>query len=437
MTTASVDPLIAALAAFGINLQAVPVPTTKPVMLGAFCANLTAQAAAFKTFETYLGRNVDFALAFTDSQPTWAALGGIGWATADMAPTGRPVCWSVPMLPINGDRLNLSASGTQDAYYTQAAQALAAYPFKLPDGTQLVRIAWEFPSGYPWQVAVVPQNTPANYIATYIRMVNAFRAVSSEFRFVWCANSGSSLWGGGSPALCYPGDAYVNFIGTDAYQNPAATTWGSQLSANGYGANWAYNFAQCKYNLRSGTPKPFILGETGVVNGGAAGTDAQGAQFINDLYSWVAGKDQGNIVRNVGYICYWNGDAGSSYDAELDQGTKPLSAAAFKATFGKTNLQYIPNTTPVIRLPASPDRTVISTVGPTIIDAAGNMWALNSANQVVVNGDIDVGTWATTLIYVGGNVWQFNGSQYYRFTMSADQGNPTGAVGATATSPLN
>ena len=405
---------------------------TRTMLLGAFCPNLAGQQAAFAAFEACIGRPVDFALAFTDQQPDWPHLAGIGWATADLAPTQRPVCWSVPMLPTDGSGLDLPATGSQNAYYTQAAQVLAAYPHQLPDGTQLVRIGWEFQSGYPWLVQKDAQNTPANYIATFRHMVDSFRAVWPGFRFVWCINSGNQLWGGGSPAACYPGDAYVDVIAADAYQQAqfGLARFYDQLAQNGYGVQWAYNFSQCLYGLRTGTPKPFGIAEWGVVNGGKSGTDAQGAQYCTDQWSWMAGK-------NIAFTTFWNGDGGSSYDSQIDTTSKPLTLAAFRATFGQPNRPAVASTEPVTAvLTASPDNTVVSDCTTGIVDAELNLWTLSTAGQVVCNGSTDTATGGVIqLAYAGGRVWQQNGlGDYYRMEVAC--GVPTGATGPTRTSPL-
>lgn len=60
---------------------------------------------------------------------------------------------------------------------------------------------------------------------------------------------------------------------------------------------------------------------------------------------------------------------------------------------------------------ASPDKTIVTTAGPAIIDAAGNTWALNAAGQIVVNGVIDTTSASVTeLAYVSGLVWQRAGT---------------------------
>jgi hypothetical protein len=93
-----------------------------------------------------------------------------------------------------------------------------------------------------------------------------------------------------------------------------------------------------------------------------------------------------------------------------------------------------PTPTPVPKPTPSTNGTVVATVGPTITDALGNVWAITSGAQVSRNGAVVAYTAnVIELAYVNGVVWQLNASEnWYSFT-------PTGAlgIGPTSTSPLS
>jgi hypothetical protein len=75
--------------------------------------------------------------------------------------------------------------------------------------------------------------------------------------------------------------------------------------------------------------------------------------------------------------------------------------------------QRQPNGTWVAVVP-SPSGTVIAAgAAASIIDAAGNIWALPSTGVVTVNGVPDSSTWGVTeLAYVNGSVYQSNGTTW-------------------------
>ncbi len=81
----------------------------------------------------------------------------------------------------------------------------------------------------------------------------------------------------------------------------------------------------------------------------------------------------------------------------------------------------------------SPNDSVITTVGPTLCDAAGNTWALTSAGTITVNG-VAAGYSSSVieLAFVSGSIWQENSS---RLWWQYINGNWSPGLG-TSTSPL-
>jgi hypothetical protein len=88
---------------------------------------------------------------------------------------------------------------------------------------------------------------------------------------------------------------------------------------------------------------------------------------------------------------------------------------------------------PLRSLGHHPNDTVVTTVGPTITDSLGKVWAITPTEQVSLNGTVILYTsHVIELAYVNGTVWQRNASgNWYSFI-------PTGAlgIGPTITSPF-
>jgi hypothetical protein len=99
--------------------------------------------------------------------------------------------------------------GALDAYLSKQARAIIAYGkpvFLRPD--------WEMNGN--WATWSPPKVTPAEYVASWRYIVSMFRSLhATNVAFVWSPNVNdftshrASAW--------YPGDAYVDWVGVDAY----------------------------------------------------------------------------------------------------------------------------------------------------------------------------------------------------------------------------
>jgi hypothetical protein len=177
------------------------------------------------------------------------------------------------------------ASGSQDAYITQWAQAAKAWghPFFL-------RFDWEMnTTAFPW---VVGQNgnTAQNYVAMWRHVHDIFTGVgATNATWVWCPNI--DYQGSFQPAsVLYPGDAYVDWTCLDGYNwdNPWTRFHDIFLSS---------------YNTITGSiapSKPMLIGET-------ASTETGGskAQWITDMLG-----DFGSFPKVHGFLWYDTSTAG-------------------------------------------------------------------------------------------------------------------------------
>ncbi|GAA0553808.1 hypothetical protein GCM10010172_40480 [Paractinoplanes ferrugineus] len=139
--------------------------------------------------------------------------------------------WNTALGPNDPGQIHLTdiINGTWDSYITARAREFAAV--RLPI---LVRWGHEFNGNwYPWGVA--NNNTdPALYVGAYRHVHDLARAAGARnVQWVWAFNNGSSPDEPyNDPALAYPGDKYVDWVGIDGYNwgfgpswDPAADHW--------------------------------------------------------------------------------------------------------------------------------------------------------------------------------------------------------------------
>ncbi len=276
--------------------------------IGAYLGN---DSASLYQYENWLGRPIDNVLMFLDHS-SWDAFDkSIPWATQLWEPTGRSVIWSVP-LTVNGSSLEQAATGAFDDHYREAALGLAA----AHSGSDpiYVRVGWEFNlNRSPWAA----QGHEQAFINAYHHLVDSFRAVSGDFKFVWDVNVGGSVI---DPATAYPGDHDVDVIGADVYYN---TTWDSTdphkafqgKVDEAYGLQWQQDFAAAH-------GKPTAISEWGI-------QDAHAGGYIQDAAKWFSDHD-------MLYANYWETNA-ASFSGELRNGQNWSAGEVFRQTFGASS----------------------------------------------------------------------------------------------------
>jgi hypothetical protein len=150
------------------------------------------------------------------------------------------------------------------------------------------------------------------------------RAVPGQkFAFAWNPNGPSPTTY--RPDQAYPGDAYVDYVGTDVYDNfwgspftPSAA-WANQLSEQ-WGLNWLAQFAAAH-------GKPIGIPEWSVEyrpDGHGLGDDPS---FVDNMATWLASN-------NVAFANVFSFDTSRQYRNNILDGTFANSLAAFKADFG-------------------------------------------------------------------------------------------------------
>lgn len=279
---------------------------------------------AVDSFERHLGRPVA-AVHETFAKTSWSALADIDWFLAQWRPTGyvQRVVYSVPMLPDSGGTLAEGSTGAYNQHFRLLAQRLVAGG----QGNATLRIGPEFNgSWFRWTIAV--PNGAADFAAFWRQIVTTMRSVpGANFKFDWCPNGGSSYVAGHPlrAETAWPGDAYVDFVGLDIYDqswaahraDPAAR-WNEYLTRPN-GLRWHRDFA-------SAHGKPMTFPEWGIAfrRDGYGGGDSP--YFVEQMHAWI----RTNPVAYHMYFEYADADA----DYALFTGNAPDAARRFVELFG-------------------------------------------------------------------------------------------------------
>jgi glycosyl hydrolase family 26 len=315
--------ICAALVALTTVLAAGANAATKPVVRtwksGVMAGYGGANAAAFGTWR---GATVQTA---TDYLPedTWSNVENPAWDiwAWSLSPTIQPVL-SAPMFPQSGGSLAETASGADNAHWKTLAQNLVAGGL----GSSVIRLGWEFNgTWYPW--SVTSTTTAAQYAQGWRQIVATMRSVpGANFKFDWCTTTAA---GGINPALAYPGNSYVDYIGQDVYDwnerastETAAQRW-SDIVSKGYGLNWQANFANTNH-------KQISFAEWGVANNAAAPTAGGNDEpsFVQNMFNWFAS-------HNTAFEDYFDVDSGYGLNYALNTGNGlfPKSAALYRSLY--------------------------------------------------------------------------------------------------------
>jgi hypothetical protein len=202
--------------------------------------------------------------------------GGVFGMTDPTSFTPRVEQWihdqgSVPVITWSPDlTITQVNNGVADAIFAKAANYWKTYSFPI-----MLRIFDEFdnPSA-PW--AAVPDSANGNvntcgsqFISAWQRMVNIFRSNgASNVGFWWVPEEGANR---SCVNISYPGDAYVDWVGSDWYNTCLVgntSQWCTPLHSGWASFNEIFNYSSLGSSLPEqhnlwGPHKPFVIGETG------------------------------------------------------------------------------------------------------------------------------------------------------------------------------
>ncbi len=241
-----------------------------------------------------LGVAVEGISSYT-SQASWAAIGAY-----QPPATSLRLYLSVAMSPTGSAPAQTPANL---GVYQELAQRLVA----AGQAYAILRVGWEWSTTYfSWGVQ---NTTPAQYVTAFDDIVTTMRSIPGQhFLFDWCAAADETPTNG-SYAASYPGDQYVDYIGTDQYDNPGSSWTATLGTVGGLSSTAAFAKAHGKF--------------VSVPEWGLNGSDDPA--FINDMFGFIS-----NPANDVAYSSYF------SYDGAVDSDITqfPNSAAAFTHDFG-------------------------------------------------------------------------------------------------------
>jgi hypothetical protein len=268
-------------------------------------------------FELATGAHLTYATDYLERSQGWAGMDEAPGASA-WSGSGFRLVLGVPILPGVGT-LAQGATGAYDQYFATLAKNLVSGG----ESGAILRLGWEFNGNwFPWSVQTSAD--AANFVAFWKQIVTTMRAARGEhFTFVWNPNGASPT--SYTPDQAYPGNAYVDYVGTDDYDNfwgtpftPAAA-WANQLSQQ-WGFNWLASFA-------ASHAKPIAIPEWSDEyrsDGHGLGDDPS---FMDHMGAWF-------VSHTVAFADIWSFDSSSTYRNNILDGTFPNSLAEFKVDFG-------------------------------------------------------------------------------------------------------
>ena len=320
---------IALVTSFGGSVASASLPAPSPgatpltssiapatgVLFGAVVSSTEGQSAttAFTNLEAQLGRKLDMQRVYQS------------WDDPEPSPTVR---WDVanghvPMISIR----TVSRTGAIVPWAAIAAGRDDAAIVAQANGLKSVGVPVLLAFNHEPELSPA-DGTAADYVAAYQHYVDVFRAQGATnvaFAFI----SGTAGYASGAAQSYYPGDAYIDWIGVDAYNGVGCTT------GRGVWSSFSSMVAPF-YAFGTAHGKPLILAEWASVEDAAqAGLKAQ---WITDAASTIAAWP---AIKAVEYFdapgatpsCGWPLSTSASALAALTQvAAEPYFNAKPKAT---------------------------------------------------------------------------------------------------------
>jgi len=299
--------------------------STGVLQQGAYVAS--ANPSGMTSFARQTETSPAVATQYLPGNAGWAGMDGSGgslsWLLNPWQGSGYTLSLGVPIIPTSSSgtavgTLAQGATGAFNSYYVTLAQTLVAGG----QGNAYLRLGWEFDGSWMHWAATTP-SAEASFASYFQQIVTAMRSVPGEqFRFVWNPDAGAFTQSGYSVAAAYPGNAYVNVIGLDAYDQSWATP---QTPTNAWSSTTLPTLTAAQ-QFASAHGKPLAFTEWGVAirsDGHGLGDDPN---FINQMVAWMRGN-------NVTYESLFDANSGG-VNSLLTGGSFPSSLAAFSADLG-------------------------------------------------------------------------------------------------------
>lgn len=320
---------------FATSLSTATVYATPP-QLAVFRWSAPGGVSGVDAHGTWINRPEIWAEDFLDhvqwdniAWPGWLADGWKPWLNAR---SGRKLLISLPMLPNTaGVTLAQGAAGSYNSYFKSCAQEIAARGIA---DKVIIRLGWEMNLGiYPWAAAKDKSSWPE----FWRKIVTTMRAVPGCAGLKFCFNPNKG-WEQIPPEQVYPGDAYVDYVALDLYDDCwSANTYpypaGSSATEIQTRRTTAWNVYQYGdhglefwQNFCATHGKGFGLGEWGVDNRADGHGGLDNPYYIQKMYDYMN-------THAMAFACYF--DVNASDGAHQLSGTTqfPNAAAKYKALF--------------------------------------------------------------------------------------------------------
>jgi hypothetical protein len=269
-------------------------------------------------FGDWRGRTLDVAQGYTDRR-SWQGLVEPGWFFDALDGFEGTIALSQPFFPegTQGSTADCAAGA-----YDVGWQKLGTFLVERGRADTILRLGWGFNDPTKeWRVGT----DPSEWIACFRRIVDLVRAGDPDVRIEWTLNSyASAIPGSGDPFDAYPGDDYVDIVGTDVYDmNPPVhdqAEWDARC-AEPWGICSVMEFARAH-------GKRAASGEWGVAS---CGTDPGGdnAFFVRKMFDTFAANDD-----ILAYEAYFNDPAAGVCSQIWGGDQNPDSAARYRELYG-------------------------------------------------------------------------------------------------------
>lgn len=306
--------------------------STSGLLEGAYTG--PADPSGIAAFAQDTGTTPSIASDYLPASSGWSGMdgadGSLSWLLQDgWEGTGYTLSLGVPIIPTDASgnpvgTLAAGATGAYNSYFVTLAQTLVA----ARESNAYLRLGWEFDGNwYAWE-ALAPA-AEADYAAYFRQIVTAVRSVPGEdFQFVWNPDADAFTTSGYSVTAAYPGNAYVNEIGLDIYDQSWATP---QTPSNAW-ASTSLPALTAAQQFAAAQGEPIFICEWGVTirtDGHGLGDDPL---YVDNMIAWM--ENPANDVVAESYFDYNTIPSGGDTNAQITGGSFPNSLAAFIADLG-------------------------------------------------------------------------------------------------------
>jgi len=291
---------------------------------GAYASTPTPSGMA--AFAQQTGSSPTLATVYLPGSNGWSGMDGAGgslnYLSQEYGGSGYTLSIGVPIIPTSGGTavgtLAQGATGAYNSSYVTLAQSLVAGG----QSNAYLRLGWEFDGSWFAWAATTP-SAEASYASYFQQIVTAMRSVPGEhFRFVWNPDAGAFTQSGYSVAAAYPGNAYVDVIGLDAYDQ----SWTTPLTPTNVWSSTTLPTLTAAGQFAASNGKPLAFCEWGLAirsDGHGLGDDPY---FVNQMVAWMKSND-------VTYESYFDANSGG-VNSLITGGSFPNGLAAFIADLG-------------------------------------------------------------------------------------------------------